>query len=113
MAAEVAFISSILFLLSGYKANFEIYSLFKDEIKISSASDSLVNALTPIDNALAILSRFGGILVLIGSALFAANRVKLAKFCVMMFGTGQSLLTVGMHIYYLKYGLVEIMKITI
>ena len=44
----------------------------------------------------------------IGSALFAANRVKLAKFCVMMFGTGQGLLTVGMHIYYLKYGLVEI-----
>jgi hypothetical protein len=34
VAAEVAFISSILFLLSGYKANFEIYSLFKDEIKI-------------------------------------------------------------------------------
>ena len=108
MAAEVAFISSILFLLSGYKANFEIYSLIKHKIEISSASDFLVNAITPIDNAPAILSQFGGILVLIGSALFAANRVKLAKFCVMMFGTGQSLLTVGMHIYYLNYGLVEI-----
>ena len=59
----------------------------------------MVNALTPIDNALAILSRFGGILVLIGSALFAANRVNLAKFCV-MFGTGQGLLTVGMHILF-------------
>jgi hypothetical protein len=75
LAAGVAFISSILFLLSGYKANFENCSLFKHEIEISSTSDFLVNALTPIDNALAILSRFGGILVLIGSALFAANRV--------------------------------------
>ena len=113
MAAEVAFISSILFLLLGYKANFEIYSLFKHEIEISSASDSLANALTPIYNALAILSRFGGILVLIGSALFAANRVKLAKFCV-MFGIGQSLLTVGMHILFeLWSGRDYLMKITI
>ncbi|HEY6659057.1 MAG TPA: hypothetical protein VIZ62_11065 [Nitrososphaeraceae archaeon] len=99
LAAGVAFISSILFLLSGYKANLEIYSLIKHEIEISSASDFLVNALTPIDNALAILSQFGGILVLIGSALFAANRVNLAKFCV-MFGTGQGLLTVGLHILF-------------
>ena len=33
LAAGVAFISSILFLLSGYKANLEIYSLIKHEMK--------------------------------------------------------------------------------
>jgi hypothetical protein len=99
LAARVAFISSILFLLSGYKANLEIYRLIKHEIEISSASDFLVDAITPIDNALAILSQFGGILVLIGSALFAANRINLVKFYV-MFGTGQSLFTVGMHILF-------------
>jgi hypothetical protein len=59
----------------------------------------LVDAITPIDNALAVLSQFGGILVLIGSALFAANRINLVKFYV-MFGTGQSLFTVGMHILF-------------
>ena len=113
LAAGVAFISSILFLLSGYKANLEIYSLIKHEIEISSASDFLVNALTPIDNALAILSQFGGILVLIGSALFAANRVNLAKFCV-MFGTGQGLSTVGLHILFeLSSGRLSYGEITI
>ena len=46
---------------------------------------------------LPIISQFGGIAVLIGAGLFVANRVNIGKLLVMI-GTGQGLLTIGLHI---------------
>ena len=46
---------------------------------------------------LALLSQLGGITVLIGAGLFAANRVNLGKFLVAV-GTGQGLLTILLRV---------------
>ena len=46
---------------------------------------------------ISIISQFGGIAVLIGAGLFVANRVNIGKLLVMI-GTGQGLLTIGLHI---------------
>jgi hypothetical protein len=47
---------------------------------------------------LALFSQLGGITVLIGAGLFAANRVMLGKFMVMI-GTGQGIFTIGLCIF--------------
>jgi hypothetical protein len=47
---------------------------------------------------LALLSQLGGITVLLGSALFAANKVLAGRFMVMV-GTGQGLFTIGLRIF--------------
>ena len=46
---------------------------------------------------LAILSQLGGITVMMGAGLFAANRVNLGKLLVMI-GTGQGLFTIAIRI---------------
>jgi hypothetical protein len=48
---------------------------------------------------LAIISQLGGITVLVGAGLFAANRVNLGKIFVGI-GTGQSLFTIALRIIY-------------
>jgi hypothetical protein len=100
LAAGIAFVSGILFLLSGYKANLAIIDLTRDLIRqdlmIGTARDFVVYALIPV-GILAILSQLGGITVLMGAGLFAANRVNLGKFLVMV-GTGQGLFTIGLRI---------------
>jgi hypothetical protein len=100
LAAGIAFVSGILFLLSGYKANLAIIDLTRDLIRqdlmIGTARDFVIYALIPV-GILAILSQLGGITVLMGAGLFAANRVNLGKFLVMV-GTGQGLFTIGLRI---------------
>ena len=96
IAAGVAFVSGILFLLSGYKANIEIYNLIAEQISIYTPKELWTFVLTPI-GVLALLSQLGGITVLIGAGLFAANRVNLGKFWVSI-GTGQGLITIGARI---------------
>jgi hypothetical protein len=46
---------------------------------------------------LAILSQLGGITVMMGAGLFAANRINLGKLLVMV-GTGQGLFTIAIRI---------------
>jgi hypothetical protein len=82
-AAAIAFVSGILFIFSGYKANIAIYNLIQDLI-------------API-GVLAILAQLGGITVLFGAGFFAANRVNLGKLLVMI-GTGQGLFTIATRI---------------
>jgi hypothetical protein len=53
--------------------------------------------LVPV-GVLALLSQLGGITVLIGAGLFAANRVNLGKFLVVI-GTGQGVLTIALRIF--------------
>lgn len=97
LAAGIAFISGTLFLLSGYKANLAIYHLIQNEIVLHTARQFLVFVLVPV-GALALLSQLGGITVLIGAGLFAANRVNLGKFLVAI-GTGQGVLTIVLRIF--------------
>jgi hypothetical protein len=96
LAGVIAFISGLLFWLSGYKANLAIYHLVENELRIHAAGELLVLILFPI-GILAILSQLGGITVLMGAGLFVANRVNIGKFLVII-GTGQGLFTIALRI---------------
>ena len=96
-AAAIAFVSGILFISSGYKANIAIYNLIQDQITaIDSLRDFWQYLITPI-GVLALLAQLGGITVLFGAGFFAANRVNLGKLLVMI-GTGQGLFTIAIRI---------------
>lgn len=96
LAAGIAFISGILFLLSGYKANLAIYALIQNELILYTTKQFLTFVLVPI-GLLALLSQLGGITVLVGAGLFAANRVNVGKFLVTI-GTGQGIFTIFLRI---------------
>src|SRR5215213_6966718 len=67
-AAAIAFVSGILFLSSGYKANLEIYDLITNQIiAIDGLRDFWQYLVAPI-GVLALLSQLGGITVLFGAA---------------------------------------------
>ncbi len=96
-AASIAFVSGILFLSSGYKANLEIYNLITNQIiAIDGLRDFWQYLIAPI-GVLALLSQLGGITVLFGAGFFAANRVNIGKFLVIV-GTGQGLFTIALRI---------------
>jgi hypothetical protein len=97
LAAGIAFISGILFLISGYKANLAIYDLIGEQIRLHTAQEVWMYAVLPI-GFLAFLSQLGGFTVLIGAGLFAANRVNWGKFLVML-GTGQGLVSILLYIF--------------
>jgi hypothetical protein len=96
-AAVIAFVSGILFISSGYKANIQIYNLITSQISsIDGLSELWQYVIIPI-GVLAILSQLGGITVLFGAGFFAANRVNMGKFLVII-GTGQGLFTIAIRI---------------
>jgi hypothetical protein len=97
LAAIIALISGILFLLSGYKANLAIYDIIRQEVTIYTGREFWSFVLAPV-GILAMLSQLGGITVLIGAALFAINRATLGKFLVFI-GTGQGLFTIALSIW--------------
>lgn len=96
LAAGIAFVSGILFLVSGYKANLAVYDLIGDQIRLHTAQEVWMYAIMPI-GFLAFLSQLGGFTVLMGAGLFAANKVNWGKFLVMV-GTGQGLFTILLYI---------------
>lgn len=96
LAGTIAFISGLLFLLSGYKANVAIYHLVENEARIHAAGELLIFILFPI-GILALLSQLGGITVIMGAGLFVASRVNIGKFLVII-GTGQGLFTIALRI---------------
>src|ERR671911_2010264 len=97
-AAAIAFVSGILFISSGYKANLEIYYLITNQIiAIDGLRDFWQYLGTPIGVVISLLAQLGGITVLFGAGFFAANRVNIGKFLVIA-GTGQGLFTVAIHI---------------
>ncbi len=96
LAAGIAFISGILFLISGYKANLALYDLIGEQVRLHTAQQILAYAVATI-GFLAFLSQLGGFAVLIGAGLFAANRVNWGKFLVML-GTGQGLFSILLYI---------------
>ena len=99
LAAGAAFVSGILFIISGYQANFELYYLVREQIPILIQTEEVGLWMFLLDRIgiLPIISQFGGIAVLIGAGLFVANRVNIGKLLVII-GTGQGLLTIGLHI---------------
>lgn len=96
LAACIAFVSGILFLLSGYRANIEIYNLVREQLVVNTARDFWTYAVVPV-GFLALLAQLGGLTVLMGAGLFAANRVNIGKFLVLV-GTGQGLITILIRI---------------
>jgi hypothetical protein len=92
LAACIAFVSGILFLLSGYRANIEIYNLVREQLVVNIVRDFWTYAVVPV-GFLALLSQLGGLTVLMGAGLFAANRINIGKFLVIV-GTGQGLITI-------------------
>jgi hypothetical protein len=96
LAAGIAFISGILFLISGYKANLAVYDLIGEQVRLHTAQEVWAYVVAPI-GFLAFLSQLGGFAVLIGAGLFAANRVNWGKFLVML-GTGQGFFTILLYI---------------
>jgi hypothetical protein len=96
LAAGIAFISGILFLISGYKANLAVYDLIGEQVRLHTAQELWAYVVAPV-NFLAFLSQLGGFAVLIGAGLFAANRVNWGKFLVMV-GTGQGLFSIVLYI---------------
>jgi hypothetical protein len=97
LAAAIAFVSGILFISSGYKANIAIYDLIRNQIiAIDGLRDFSQYLIEPI-GVLALLAQLGGITVLFGAGFFAANRVNIGKFLVIV-GTGQGLFTIAVHI---------------
>jgi len=96
-AAAIAFVSGILFITSGYKANIAIYNLIESQIiAIDGLRDLWQYLIAPI-GVLALLAQLGGITVLFGAGFFAANRVNIGKFLVIV-GTGQGLFTIAIRI---------------
>ena len=98
LAAVIAFISGIIFLISGYKADITFYYLIEKEILITLPSNLWPLVIVSI-GILVIISQLGGITVLIGAGLFAANRVNLGKLLIGI-GTGQGLFTIALRIIY-------------
>ena len=97
LGAAGASLSCILFLLSGSKANLEIYEFIRMQIAtIETAKLPWTFVLAPI-GLLAILAQLGGIAVLMGAGLFVANRVNMGIFLVLV-GTGQGLFTIALRI---------------
>jgi hypothetical protein len=97
LAAVIAFVSGVLLLLSGYKANSAIYNLIAQEIILYTSQDFWMFLLIPL-GILVIVSQLGGITVLIGAGFFAINRVNIGKF-LLLIGTGQGLFTVTFIIF--------------
>jgi hypothetical protein len=96
LAAGIAFISGVLFLIAGYKANLAIYDLIGEQVRLHTGQEIWQYAVAPL-GFLAFLSQLGGFAVLMGAASFAANRVNWGKFLVML-GTGQGLISILLHI---------------
>jgi hypothetical protein len=98
LAAVITSVSGIVFLISGYKADITFYYLIEKEILINIPSDFGSPIIFSI-GILVIISQLGGITVLVGAGLFAANRVNLGKIFVGI-GTGQGLFTIAFRIIY-------------
>ena len=107
LAAVIAFISGIIFLVSGYKVDVTFYYVIQKEI-LTNLPNYLWTLVIVSIGVLVIISQLGGITVLIGAGLFAANRVNLGKLWIGI-GTGQGLFTIALRIIYdVWYGRIDL-----
>jgi hypothetical protein len=107
LAAVIAFISGIIFLISGYKVDVTFYYLIQKEV-LTNIPNYLWTLVIFSIGILVIISQLGGITVLVGAGLFAANRVNLGKLWIGI-GTGQGLFTISLRLVYdLWYGRIDL-----
>lgn len=92
VAAGLAFVSAILFIISGYQANISIYRAIESTLQHSTSKEIWQVATVPI-NVLAIVAQLGGFTVLAGALLFLKNHITSGKLLVMI-GTGQGIITI-------------------
>ena len=88
----MAFVSAVLFIISGYQANINIYRAIESTLQHSTSKEIWQVATFPL-NALAIIAQLGGFAVLAGAILFSKNHVTSGKLLVMI-GTGQGIITI-------------------
>jgi sporulation protein YlmC with PRC-barrel domain len=98
LAAVIAFVSGIMFLISGYRADVTLYYSIQKEVLANLPNNIWTVVIIPI-GILVIISQLGGITVLVGAGLFAANRVNLGKLLVGI-GAGQGLFTIALRVIY-------------
>jgi hypothetical protein len=107
LAAVIAFVSGIIFLISGYKVDVTFYYLIQKEI-LTNLPNYLWTLVIVSMGILVIISQLGGITVLVGAGLFAANRVNLGKLWIGI-GTGQGLFTIALRVIYdVWYGRIDL-----
>jgi hypothetical protein len=107
LAAVIAFVSGTIFLISGYKVDVTFYYLIEKAI-LTNLPSHLWSLVIISIGILVIISQLGGITVLIGAGLFAANRVNLGKLWIGI-GTGQGLFTIALRIIYdVLYGRMDL-----
>jgi hypothetical protein len=107
LAAVIAFVSGTIFLISGYKVDVTFYYLIEKSI-LTNLPSHLWSLVIISIGILVIISQLGGITVLIGAGLFAANRVNLGKLWIGI-GTGQGLFTIALRIIYdVLYGRMDL-----
>jgi len=107
LAAIIAFIAGIIFLISGYKVDVAFYYIIQKEILTNLPNYFWPPIITSIQ-ILVIITQLGGITVLVGAGLFAANRVNLGKLWIGI-GTGQGLFTIALRIVFdVWYGRIDL-----
>ena len=107
LAAIIAFVSGIIFLISGYKVDVAFYYIIQKEILTNLPNYFWAPIITSIQ-ILVIITQLGGITVLVGAGLFAANRVNLGKLWIGI-GTGQGLFTIALRIVFdVWYGRIDL-----
>ncbi len=94
-------------MISGYRVDVTFYYLIQKEI-LTNLPDYLSPPVKTSIEILVITARLGGITVLVGAGLFAANRVNLGKLCIGI-GTGQGLFTIALRIVFdVWYGRIDL-----
>jgi hypothetical protein len=107
LAAIIAFVSGVIFLISGYKVDVTFYYSIQKEI-LTNLPNYLWPLVTVSTEILVIITQLGGITVLVGAGLFAANRVNLGKIWIGI-GTGQGLFTIALRIVFdVSYGRIDL-----
>ena len=107
LAAIIAFVSGVIFLISGYKVDVTFYYSIQKEI-LTNLPNYLWPLVTVSTEILVIITQLGGITVLVGAGLFAANRVNLGKIWIGI-GTGQGLFTIAWRIVFdVSYGRIDL-----
>jgi len=107
VAAGMALVSAILFIMSGYSVNLGMYRTLESGLQQYTAREVWQVAIIPV-NILGLIAQLGGFAVLAGAILFLKNHITGGKLLVMI-GTGQGIITimVGLTIELMQGGIVN------
>lgn len=92
VAGVLGIISAVLFIVSGYTSNIDMYRAIESGLQQYTAKEIWQVAIIPV-NILGLIAQVGGFAVLAGALLFLKNHVTTGKLLVMI-GTGQGIITI-------------------